>query len=84
MGALNQDQQDVVIRLASAYARAGDDGPLQALGRAQSARMAGPRSGIFALLTAAPVTGVGDLRRNAGDIALARALPSALRTIEAR
>ncbi len=83
-GPLTQDQQELLVRLASAYARAGDEGPLQALGRKQTARMAGPHRGLFDLLTTAPVTGVGDLRRNAGDITLARTLPSAINAIAAR
>ena len=76
-GALDAGQQDILVRLASAQARAGDDAALHALGK-EAARMSGPRGDMFRLLTAAPVSGVGDLRRAAGEMALARAVPADL------
>ncbi len=83
-GALDSGQQDLLLRLASAQSRAADESSLHALGVKQAARMTGPRGNIFRLLTDAPVTGVGDLHRVAGDIALARALPSELNALGAR
>ena len=83
-GALDPAQQDLLLRLASAHSRTSDEVALRALGAKQAARMSGPRADMFRLLTTAPVSGVGDLRRVGGDIALARALPSALTIIGAR
>ena len=77
-GVLDTAQQNLVLRLASAQARAGNDAALHALGLREASRMAGPRGDMFRLLTAAPVKGVGDLRRAAGEIALARAMPAGL------
>ena len=83
-GALSPAQQDAVLRLASAQARAGDDASLRLLGMQQQARMTGPRADMFRLLTAAPVGNVGDLKRSAGEMALARAVPAALSAIGTR
>ncbi len=83
-GALTPAQQDLVIRLASAQARAGDEAALHALGAQQAARITGPRGDMFRLLTAAPISGVGDLKRSAGEVALARALPSGLTAFGSR
>lgn len=80
-GALSPAQQDMLLRLASAQARAGDDASLRLLGMKEAARMAGPRADMFRLLTAAPVSGVGDLKRAAGEVALARAVPAGLAAI---
>jgi hypothetical protein len=46
--------------------------------------MTGPRGDMFRLLTASPISGTRDLPRVAGDIALARALPSELSVLGAR
>ena len=83
-GPLTPPQQDLLLRLASAQSRAEDTRALQELGMKQAARITGPRAAMFRLLTSAPVKAVGDLRRSAGDIALARALPSTLNAIGAR
>ena len=83
-GPLNPAQQDTLLRLASAQARAGDDASLRLLGMKEEARMAGPRLDMFRLLTAAPVSSVGDLRRSAGEVALARAVPAGLAAIGSR
>ena len=80
-GALTPAQQDTLLRLASAQARAGDDAALRLLGMKEVARMAGPRADMFRLLTAAPVGNVGDLKRAAGEVALARAVPAGLAAI---
>ena len=83
-GTLDAGQQDILVRLASAQARAGDDAALRALGASEATRMTGPRGDMFRLLTAAPVSGVGDLRRAAGEMALARAVPADLAAIGSR
>ena len=83
-GALSPAQQDTLLRLASAQAKAGDDAALRLLGMKEVARMAGPRADMFRLLTAAPVSNVGDLKRAAGEVALARAVPAGLAAIGSR
>ncbi len=83
-GPLGPAQQDTLLRLASAQAHAGQDDALHALGTREAARMAGPKSDMFRLLTAAPVTGVGDLRRAAGEVTLARTVPAALASMGTR
>jgi hypothetical protein len=80
-GALDPGQQDTLLRLASAQVRAGDDIASRALGTKEAARMAGPRADMFRLLTAAPVMGVGDLRRSAAEMGLARSIPAAVAAI---
>lgn len=78
VGALSPPQQDILLRLASAQARAGEDASLRLLGMKEDARMVGPRQDMFRLLTAAPVSNVGDLKRSAVEVALARAVPAGL------
>jgi hypothetical protein len=80
-GTLSPSQQDLLLRLASAQAQAGDDASLRLLGMKEAARMAGPRGDMFKLLTAAPVTSPSDLRRAAGEVALAKAVPAGLAAI---
>jgi hypothetical protein len=80
-GALNPAQQDTVLQLAGALARAGDDAGLQALGAQEMSRMVGPRADMFRLLTAAPVSGSSDLGRSSAEIALVRAIPTGLAAI---
>ena len=82
-GALSPAQQDLLLRLASAQARAGNDAALRLLGSREARRLTGPRGDMFRLLTAAPVSGVGDLRRAAGEVALARAMPASLSALNA-
>ncbi len=83
-GVLDAAQQDLLLRLASAQARAGNDAALHDLGLREAQRMVGPRGDMFRLLTAAPVNGIGDLRRAAGEIALARAMPASLAALTSR
>ena len=80
-GALSPEQQDLLLRLASAQSRAGDDAALLALGRRQAGRLSGARADMFHLLTSAPVTSVSELHRAAGEIALARAVPTTLAAV---
>ncbi len=83
-GPLDAAQQDTLIRLASALARSGDDGALQALGLKEAPRFAGPRADMLRVLTAPPVSDVGDLQRSAAEMVAARGLPSGLATLGAR
>ncbi len=77
-GPLTSAQQDVLLRLASAQTRAGDDSASRELGVQEASRMSGPRGEMFRLLTAAPVAGIKDLGRSAGELAMARAIPAGL------
>ena len=83
-GPLGAEQQDLVLRLASARSRAGDEGALHSLGMQQDGRMSGARADMFRLLTSAPVGAVADLPRAGSDVALARALPSSLAALGAK
>jgi hypothetical protein len=83
-GPLSPPQQDIVLRLASALSRAGDDAGLRALAVHQDGRMDGPRLGTFRLLTAAPVTKVSDLPRASTELSLVKAIPGGLSAIGTR
>ena len=83
-GSLTPDQQDMVLRLASAQAHAGDDEGARDLGVREGARIVGPRKDLFRVLTAAPLNGIGDLGRSAGELAMARAIPASLAAIGSR
>ena len=72
---------ELVLRQASAAVQAGDHAGLRELGQRYAGRLTGPRADLFHLLTAAPVGGVGDLPRAAGEIALARAIPGRLQEL---
>ena len=80
-GPLSPEQQDLLLRLASTQSRAGDNAALLALGRRQAGRLSGARADMFRLLTSAPVTSVSELHRAEGEIALARAVPTALAAV---
>lgn len=75
---------ELVLRQASAAVQAGDHAQLRELGLRYAGRLTGPRADLFHLLTAAPVSGVGDLPRAAGEIALARAVPGRLQELTPR
>ena len=83
-GPLSPAQQETLLRLASAYARGGDDPGLRAMGAREGQRIDGPRSGMFRLLTAAPVTAVDDLRRSSEELTTAKSIPGGLAAIGAR
>ena len=74
----------MVLRLASAQAHAGDDEGARELGVREGARIVGPRADLFRVLTAAPLSGVGDLGRSAGELVMARAIPTGLAAIGSR
>jgi hypothetical protein len=83
-GPLSPAQQDTVLRLASMLSRAGDAAGLRALGERENGRMEGPRSGMFRLLTAAPIGGVSDLPRSSAELSLVKAIPGGLSAVGAR
>ena len=80
-GPLTAEQQDFVLRLASATARAGEDVALRKLASENAARMLGPRADMFGLLTSAPVTSMTDLRRSGQELAMMRDLPTAISAV---
>jgi hypothetical protein len=78
-GNLDDAQRRILLRLATAAARAGDDAALTALRQREGARMgSGPLADMFRLLTADQVRGVADLKRAGQETALARALKALL------
>ena len=83
-GKLDDTQRRTLLRLATAAARAGDDGTLAALRQRETSRMeTGPLADMFRLLTAEQVRGVADLKRSGQEATLARQLPSNLKTWQA-
>jgi hypothetical protein len=81
-GALPEASAQVLLRLASAAAQAGDEILLARLRDRELPRMpAGKLADMFRLLTERPVQGIADLPRAAQEMALARELPAALKTI---
>ncbi len=81
-GVLDEGQQRVLLRLASAASQAGDDAALHRLRQDDGARMPGGEVGdMFRLLVAEPVRGVTDLSRSAKEVALARGVQAGLDAI---
>jgi hypothetical protein len=78
-GPLDETQQRLVVRYATAAAQAGDDTALALLRATDGPRMPGGAFGdMFRLLTAEPVHLSADLPRAGRETALARELPKAL------
>jgi hypothetical protein len=83
-GPLDETQQRVLLRLATAAARAGDDPTLAGLKARESVRMgSGPLADMFRLLTADPVRGTADLQRSRQEAGLARSVPAGLKALQA-
>ncbi|WP_237216417.1 hypothetical protein, partial [Falsiroseomonas oryziterrae] len=81
---LGDDERQLVARTAALLALSGDSAALEALRTAHAARMSGGAlEDTFALLTAGPVGGVGDLPRARAELELARALPARLDRLRA-
>ena len=72
-GPIPEGTADLVMRQATAAVQLADAGLLQSLNKRYADRLSGPQRDVFRLLTAAPVGGVGDLPRAAGELNLARA-----------
>jgi len=82
-GDLDDNARRLLLRLATAAARAGDEATLVALRQRQEARMgAGPLADMFRLLTADPVHGTADLARAGREVGYARALPANLQAMQ--
>jgi hypothetical protein len=74
-GMLNAAQTGILLRLATAATRAGDDATLASLREKTQSRVGtGPQADLFRLLTAEPVRGTADLGRARAEMGLARAI----------
>jgi len=83
-GELDDTHRRLLLRLATAATRAGDDATLAILHEREDARMGtGPLGDMFRLLTAGPVRSAADLSRAGREVGLARGLPAALKTLQA-
>jgi hypothetical protein len=83
-GTLNQAQQQVLVRYATAAAQAGDEATLAVLRTSDGPRMpSGAFGDMFRLLTAAPVQSSTDLPRAVRETVLAHDLPKALDALKA-
>jgi hypothetical protein len=83
-GQLDETQSQILLRLASAAAQAGDDTLLQRLRAKDSARLAdGPAATLFRVITETAVEAPADLPRAAQEAALAGKVPQALRSLVA-
>lgn len=81
-GKLTPAQRQLVLRLATATVRAGDEAGLVALRAADAARMGrGSLADMFHLLTDPPVRGLAELPRAAEQAALAGRLGGALKAV---
>jgi hypothetical protein len=81
-GALEDPQRRVLLRLASAAARAGDNATLAELRAKEAARMgAGPMGEMFRLLTAEPLSTTADLSRGGRELDLVKSLPAGLQAV---
>jgi hypothetical protein len=83
-GRLDEAQSQILLRLASAAAQAGDDALLKRLRMQDSARLAdGPAATLFRVITETAVEAPADLPRAAQEAALAGKVPQALRSLVA-
>ncbi len=74
-GMLDDAQSKIVLRLATAAARADDETTLASLREKLGARIgSGPQADMFRLLTAPPVRGAADLARAREEVGMARAV----------
>ncbi|MDT7953457.1 MAG: hypothetical protein RQ966_18295 [Acetobacteraceae bacterium] len=80
-GELADNQQDLILRDATAAAQAGDTGALRRLKRFEP-RISAPRVDLFRILTANAVKGPEDLPRAARELAMLRTLPDRLKDLK--
>lgn len=80
-GELNEKQQDLLLREATAAVQAGNSEALKRLGRS-ARRMTPPRADLFRVLTATEVRTPEDLPRAARELAMSRTLPDRFNTIK--
>jgi hypothetical protein len=84
-GKLTVAQQDLLLRVASAAAQAGDIAVLQQLQSANADRLdPGPRSALFQALVQQPLQSLTDLPRSEREAQAARAVPAALTSLDGR
>ncbi|WP_419728362.1 hypothetical protein [Lichenicola sp.] len=78
-GMLDGAGEDLVLRLAAAVARSGDQSELNRLAGRYAARFGDPgKLGMMRLLTSSSVTGIADLSRSASDLASAQSALTAV------
>ena len=82
-GDLDDKQQDLVLREATAAVQAGDGEALKRM-RAFERRLTSPRADLFRVLTASAVKSPEDLPRAARELAMSRALPDRLNALKLR
>ena len=83
-GALNDSQQQIMLRFATATARAGDNANLVTLRAKYGDRMGtGPLGDMFRLLTAEPIKTSADILRSQQELNLAASLPGDLQALQA-
>ena len=82
-GTLDEGQARMVLRLATATARAGDEPGLTALRDRFGARIgSGPLADMFRLLTAEPVRTSADIKRSQTEMNLAASIPADLKALQ--
>ncbi len=82
-GDLDEKQQDLVLREATAAVQAGDGEILRRLKRFER-RITVPRADVFRVLTASAVRSPEDLPRAARELVMARSLPDRLSALKLR
>lgn len=83
-GPMNEDQTRVVVRLATAAARAGDDAGLANLRAKYERRLVrGSLSDMFRLLTAEPIRTSRDIERSKQELNIAASLAASLKALQA-
>jgi hypothetical protein len=83
-GMLSEAQTRMMLRLATATARASDDASLADLRVKYGSRVGpGPLGDMFRLLTAEPVRTTADISRSQREISLAASLPADLKALRA-
>jgi hypothetical protein len=81
-GTLDDAQTRIVLRLATATARAGDDAGLAALRAKYGDRIgAGPFGDMFRLLTVEPIRTAADIKRSKQELNLVASLPVGLKAL---
>lgn len=82
-GMLEEPQARMVLRLATATARARDETGLTGLRERFGARMgSGPLADMFRLLTAEPVRTSGDIKRSQTEMNLAASIPADMKALQ--
>lgn len=82
-GALDEEQQDLILREATAAVQAGDGDALKKLSRFEN-RITAPRADLFHVMTASAVRSPSDLPRAARELAMSKTLPDRLNALRIR